>query len=43
MRMSGHATVEMSANYTLADQVAQDGAVRAGQETIIGKSGEKVN
>jgi integrase len=29
MRMSGHATVEMSANYTLADQVAQDGAVRA--------------
>jgi hypothetical protein len=28
---------------TLADQVAQDGAVRARQESIIGKAGEKVN
>jgi integrase len=43
MRMSGHSTIEMSANYTLADQVAQDKAVRARQESIIGKTGEKVN
>ena len=43
MKMSGHATVDMSAHYTLADQVAQDGAVRARQESIMGKTGEKVN
>ena len=43
MRMSGHATAEMSAEYTLADQVAQDSAVRTRQEAIIGKTGEKVN
>jgi hypothetical protein len=31
----------MSAHYTLADdQVAQDEAVRARQETIMGKTGE---
>jgi hypothetical protein len=33
----------MSAHYTLADQVAQDGTVCARQELIIGKTGEKVN
>ena len=43
MKMSGHGTVDMSAHYTLADQVAQDGAVRARQESIMGKTGEKVN
>ena len=44
MTMSGHATRwSMSADYTLADQVAQDAAVRARQEAIIGKAGEKVN
>ncbi len=43
MRMSGHATADMSADYTLADQQAQDTAVRARQEAIIGKTGEKVN
>jgi len=43
MKMSGHAMVDMSAHHTFADQVAQDGAVRARQESIIGKAGEKVN
>jgi len=41
--MAGHATIEMSAQYTLADQMAQDGAVRARQEAILGKTAEKVN
>jgi integrase len=43
MRMAGHSTAEMSAHYTLADQVAQEAAVRARQEAIMGKAGEKVN
>jgi integrase len=43
MTMSGHNSLEQSADYTLADQVAQDAAVRARQEAIIGKAGEKVN
>jgi integrase len=43
MTMSGHNSPEQSADYTLADQVAQDAAVRARQEAIIGKTGEKVN
>ena len=43
MTMSGHNSLEQSADYTLADQVAQDVAVRARQEAIIGKAGEKVN
>ena len=43
MRMAGHSTADMSLNYTLTDQVAQDGAVRVRQEAILGKTGEKVN
>jgi integrase len=43
MAMAGHSTVAMSARYTLADRVAQDGAVRARQEEIMGKPGGKVN
>lgn len=43
MVMAGHSTMDMSLAYTLADQVAQDGAVRARQESIMGKTGEKVN
>jgi hypothetical protein len=43
MKMSGHAMIDMSAHHTFADQVAQDGAVRARQESIIGNAGEKVN
>lgn len=43
MRMAGHSTADMSLQYTLSDQAAQDGAVRTRQESIIGKTGEKVN
>jgi hypothetical protein len=43
MKMAGHSTADMSILYTLSDQVAQDAAVRARQELIIGKTGEKVN
>ena len=44
MRMAGHSKSDMSLHYTLADQVAQDSAVRARQETILGKpSSNKVN
>jgi integrase len=43
MQMSGHATAEQSADYTLADQKAQDAAIRARQEVILGRAGEKVN
>jgi len=43
MRMAGHATEAMSLHYTLSDQVAQDEAVRAHQEKIVGKTGEKIN
>jgi integrase len=42
MRMAGHSTMDMSLQYTLADQAAQDGAVRARQEALIGKTGEKI-
>jgi integrase len=38
-RMAGHSTADMSLEYTLADQTAQDVAVRARQETILGKVG----
>ena len=40
--MAGHASADQSLEYTLADQVAQDDAVRTRQEAIIGKTGEKV-
>jgi hypothetical protein len=43
MTMSGHGSLEQSADYTLADKVAQDAAVRAHQEVILGKTGEKLN
>jgi integrase len=43
MRMAGHSTMDMSLAYTLADQIAADGAVRTRQESLIGKTGEKVN
>ncbi len=43
MRMAGHTTESMSHHYTLADQQAQETAVRARQEAIVGKTGEKVN
>ena len=36
MRMAGHSTVDMSLHYTLADREAQDRAVRASQERILG-------
>lgn len=42
MRLAGHATADLSGLYTLADHEVQDGAVRARQESIIGKTGEKV-
>jgi hypothetical protein len=42
MRMAGHGDTGSSVLYTLADQAAQEGAVRARQESIIGKA-EKVN
>jgi integrase len=43
MKMAGHSDAAQSILYTLADQQAQDGAIRARQESIIGKAGEKVN
>jgi integrase len=43
MRMAGHSSADMSAHYTLADRYAQDTAVRARQEEIMGKTGEKIN
>jgi integrase len=42
-RMAGHSTMDMTLHYTLADQAAQDAAVRSRQEAIMGKTGEKVN
>jgi integrase len=42
MRMAGHSTADMSLMYTLNEQGAQDAAIRARQESIIGKSGAKV-
>ncbi len=41
-RMAGHAKVDMSLHYTLADRSGQDEAVRAFQERIVGKTGEKI-
>ena len=41
-RMAGHGSSDMSVHYTLADQAAQDGAVRSRQELIMGKTGEKL-
>lgn len=43
MKLAGHSTADMSLHYTLSEQTAQDGAIRARQEAIIGKTGEKVN
>ena len=44
MRMSGHTTVNMSLHYTLAERDAQDRAVRASQERILGVApGGKAN
>lgn len=42
MRMAGHSTMDMSLGYTLSDNAAQDAAVRARQESLIGKAGEKI-
>lgn len=39
MKMAGHSTADMSLAYTLADREKQDGAVRARQESIMGKTG----
>jgi hypothetical protein len=41
MQMSGHATAEQSADYTLADQRAPDAAIRARQEFIPGRARRK--
>jgi integrase len=43
MRLAGHSSADMGLLYTLPDQQAQDAAIRARQEAIIGKTGEKVN
>jgi hypothetical protein len=43
MRMAGHSKMDMSLAYTLSDQVAADEAVRARQQTIMGKTDGKVN
>ena len=43
MRMAGHSTADMSPAYTLSDHVAQDNAVRARQEVIPGKTGERLH
>ena len=43
MKLAGHSTADMSVHYTLSDHSAQDGAIRARQEAIVGKTGEKVN
>ena len=42
MRMAGHSKADMSLHYTLADQEAQDRAVRARQERLLGKIGGDV-
>ncbi len=41
MKMAGHGSTDMNLLYTLADQQVQDAAVRARQESLIGKTGEK--
>lgn len=38
MRMAGHSKADMSLHYTLADQEAQERAVRARQERLLGKT-----
>ena len=43
MRLAGHATADMSLHYTLADQQAQDRAIRSRQEAILGKIEGKAN
>jgi integrase len=43
MRLAGHSTADMSLHYTLADQQAQEAAIRQRQEILIGKTGEKIN
>lgn len=42
LRMAGHASVDMSYLYTLKDQKAGDVAIREMQESLIGKTGEKI-
>jgi integrase len=39
MRLAGHSSVEMSAEYTLADRAAQDAAVRERQVKLMGLTG----
>lgn len=39
MRLAGHATADMSAEYTLRDREAQDRAVRERQERLLGDTG----
>jgi hypothetical protein len=43
MKMAGHSSADMSILYTLPELQAQEQAIRARQEAIIGKTGEKVN
>jgi hypothetical protein len=40
--MAGHSRADMTLHYTLADQVAQDRAVRARQEQVLGKDRGKI-
>ena len=42
MRLAGHSTMEMSIHYTLSDEDAQDAAIRARQERILGKPEGKI-
>jgi integrase len=42
MKMAGHSSADMSIKYTLAEQAAQDAAIRARQENILGKISKKV-
>lgn len=42
MRMAGHTKPGMSLLYTLADHEREDKAIRQWQETILGKTGDKV-
>ena len=41
-RLAGHSKADMTLHYTLADHDAQDAAIRARQEQIIGKTGGKL-
>jgi integrase len=40
MRLAGHSSVAMSAEYTLADRIEQDKAVRERQERVMGQTKE---